>query len=314
MDPNGHYTEQFPGGYEQSTLPVLSRPPPAAPWPATDQSPLSDPYTISPPDALAPQMTPTDAAGPPPPAPQEPAPKPALPTNTERNASSKVRKPRKPANAATGKSTLFWVNIDSQSASGGTKEETLKRIRSNVMSEHNRKKRLENTKRYKSKSFKHLAFQPPETVPVASGPPRPPPVASSSSSSSSSSRNSPHVVEQINTNQDLVPATSAVAVDYYPGGSVEAWDETWDESWDDGNFDGVVGYQARQPAPTPSLWTYIGSGAHDPFNTGHTQLTDRMMRHLQNCEYFVQGFKDELLTLNSPLGSDAGSAPVADAV
>lgn len=313
MDPNGHYTEQFPGGYEQSTLPVLSRPPPAAPWPATDQSHVSDPYTISPPDALAPQMTPTDAAAPPP-APQEPAPKSVQVTNTERNASSKVRKPRKPANAASGKSTLFWVNTDPQSASGGTKEETLKRIRSHVMSEHNRKKRLENTKRYKSKSFKHLAFQPPETVPVASGPPRPPPAASSVSSSSSSSRNSSHVVEQINTNQDLVPATSAVTVDYYPGGSVEAWDETWDESWDDGSFDGVVGYQARQPAPTPSLWTYIGSGAHDPFNTGHTQLTDRMMRHLQNCEYFIRGFKDELLTLNSPLGSDAGSAPVADAV
>jgi hypothetical protein len=308
MDPNEHYTEQFPARYEQSTLPVLSRSPPKVPWPATDQSPIADPYTISPPDALTPQ-TPKFATTAPP-----PAPPPAQATKTERNASSKVRKPRKPANAAAGKSTLFWVNTDPQSASTGTKEETLKRIRSHVMSEHNRKKRLENTKRYKSKTFKHLAFQPPETVPGAFRPPRPPAV-SPVSSSSSSSRRSSHVVEQINSSQELIPATTA-AVNYYPGGSVEAWDDSWndswDDSWDDSNFDGVVGYQSRRPAP--SVWTYLGSGAHDPFNTGHTQLTDRMMRHLQNCEYHLRGFGYALLTVNSPLGPDAGGAPVADAV
>jgi hypothetical protein len=276
MDANDHYSEQFPGTSEQSTLPVLSRPSPEVPWPATDQIPVADPFTIPPPDTRAPQIPQVAAPA---------APKPAQvqvaqPLSTEKNAPSKVRKPRKPANAAAGKSTLFWVHTDPQSAADGTKEETLKRIRSHVMSEHNRKKRLENTKRYKSKSFKHLAFQPPETVQESYEPPRPAPVASSSSSSSSSSRRSSHVVEQLNRSQELVPVTTAVTGTYYPGGAVEAWDD----SWDDSNFDEVVGYEARQPEPTPAVWTYLGSGARDPFNTGHTQLTDRMMRHLQNCE------------------------------
>ncbi|KAJ5307630.1 hypothetical protein N7476_008286 [Penicillium atrosanguineum] len=247
MDANGHYSEQFPGTYEQSTLPVLSRPPPETPQVAA------------------------------------PAPKPVTQaSSSEKNASSKVRKPRKSANAAAaGKSTLFWVHTDQESAAGGTKEETLKRIRSHVMSEHNRKKRLENTKRYKSKSFKHLAFQPPETAPGALGPPRPPLVTSSTSStssSSSSSRRSSQVMEQINHSQELMPVTTAATGSYYSVGAVEAWDD----SWDDSNLDEVVGYQVRQSEPAPTVWTYIGSGARDPFNTGHTQLTDRMMRHLQN--------------------------------
>lgn len=267
---------------------MLSRP--LAPWP-----PVADPYTISPPDACAPQIPPVSAAAAPPPS-QQAAPSPAQATSTERNASSKVRKPRKPPNAAAGKSTLFWVHTDPQSA-GGTKEETLKRIRSHVMSEHNRKKRLENTKRYKSKSFKNLAFQPPETVPGFLGPPRPP-TASSASSASSNSRRSSHVVEQIDSRQELVPAISAAAVDYYPGGSVEAWDD----SWDDSNFNGVVGYQARQPEPAPPIWTHIGSGAHDPFDTGHTRLTDRMMRHLQNCECLSRRFQGCMANLPQSFG------------
>lgn len=294
MDANAHYSEQFPGTYEQSTLPVLSRPPPKVPWPATDQTPIADPYTISCPEALAPQI-PRVATPAPKPVPK-PAPTPAAQaSNTDKNASSKVRKPRKPANAAAGKSTLFWVHTDLESAAGGTKEETLKRIRSHVMSEHNRKKRLENTKRYKSKSFKHLALQSPETMPGALGPPYPPRVASSISStpsSSSYSRRSSHATEQLDECQELVPVNMAANGSYYPVGAAEAWDDQWDDSWDDSNFDEVVDYQSRQSELAPTIWTYLGSGARDPFNTGHTQLTDRMMRHLQNCQCLLQHFRD----------------------
>ncbi|KAJ5137648.1 hypothetical protein N7526_003881 [Penicillium atrosanguineum] len=230
MDANGHYSEQFPGTYEQSTLP-----------------------------------TPQVAA---------PAPKPVTQaSSSEKNASSKVRKPRKSANAAAaGKSTLFWVHTDQESAAGGTKEETLKRIRSHVMSEHNRKKRLENTKRYKSKSFKHLAFQPPETAPGALGPPRPPLVTSSTSStssSSSSSRRSSQVMEQINHSQELMPVTTAATGSYYSVGAVEAWDD----SWDDSNLDEVVGYQVRQSEPAPTVWTYIGSVLWDLTQQAHPLQT-----------------------------------------
>ncbi|KAJ5669070.1 hypothetical protein N7462_010140 [Penicillium macrosclerotiorum] len=229
MDPPD--SDSFHGGFEQ-TLPVLSRPPAAPAWSEVDPTPHTDPETW-PSDPVASDLPPAIPA--PPPAPQ-PAPATTLPaqttttatstTTTERNASSKVRKSRKPANAAGGKSTLFWVHTDPESASSGTKEETLKRIRSHVMSEHNRKKRLEK----------------------------------------------------------LVPTTTTAS--YYPSvvaatpWEVEPWSE---ESWEEDTVDGALSYSA---APTnPSLWTYVGSGAHDPFNTGHTQLTDRMMRHLQNCQF-----------------------------
>ena len=245
-------------GHEQ-TLPVLSRPPAA--WSAADPIPHT-PYTL-PPSTDAPTESSTSAPRPAPP-PSQPAPS---AKNTKRNASSKVRKPRKPANAAAGKGTLFWVNSDQQSASGGTKEETLKRIRSHVMSEHNRKKRMENNQQYKDKSWKHLAFQPPETIPGSVGPPRPPVTYAEDSNDHA------QAIDPINVKQELVPASTVA--DYYS--PVPA------QSWEDHGFDGVVGYQTRPPPPPP-IWAYLGSGAHDPFNTGHTQLTDRMMRHLQNCQ------------------------------
>ncbi|KAJ6110623.1 hypothetical protein N7486_002858 [Penicillium sp. IBT 16267x] len=261
-------------GYERS-LPVQSRPPPArAPWPASDPIPHMDSYTVVPDLAtLTATELPTTT-----PIAQPPASAPApnsktLPVSTsDHNAPSKVRKPRKAANTS-GKSTLFWVNTDSETASAGKKEETLKRIRSHVMSEHNRKKRLENTKRYKGKTFKHLPFQPPEEIPGGVGPPRPlvisPPVSSSYASSSSSRKDSQ--AEEEDTTQELVPTTQAMG-HYTPASSVESLEET--------GFDGVVGYQNGWGAP--HIWSPLGQGAHDPFNTGHTKLTDRMMRHLHN--------------------------------
>ncbi|OOQ86710.1 hypothetical protein PEBR_22051 [Penicillium brasilianum] len=279
--------QSFPGGYEQ-TLPVLTRPPVSAPstWPEADPNLHTDPYTTSmPPHSLATSASPsqTTALASAPNATIQPpaqATTTAATTTTERNAPSKVRKPRKAANASAGKSTLFWVHTDPDSAASGTKEETLKRIRSHVMSEHNRKKRLENTKKYKGKSWKHLAFQPPETISGPMGPPQPP--ASTPSSSSSSSRWGSHVSESPPSKHELVPTTTAV--DYYPPVTADTatWvGQTWsDDSWDDSSYDGVVGFPTESPRYSP--WSYVGSGAHDPFNTGHTQLTDRMMRHLQN--------------------------------
>jgi hypothetical protein len=175
-----------------------------------------------------------------------------------RNAPSKVRKAHK-NNNASGKSTLFWVNSDPQSAAQGTKDETLKRIRSHVMSEHNRKKRLENTKRYKSKTWKHLAFQPPATA-VIVGPPPPPASAPLNQSSTA--------IEYSGEHHELIPAgtTTYAASTAYPSSS----------GWDDNESD--------ESAPM-SIWTYLGQGARDPFNTGHTQLTDRMMRHVQSCMF-----------------------------
>ncbi|KAJ5765452.1 hypothetical protein N7520_005011 [Penicillium odoratum] len=248
------------------SLPVRSGPP--APPSPSDPIPHIDPDTVAP--ATPTELSSTSAIAPP-----EPAPAPAsaptsesppVPTANDRNV-PKVRKPRKAANTAV-KSTLFWVNTDLDTASAGKRDETLKRIRSHVMSEHNRKKRLENTKRYKGKTFKHLPFNPPDQIPGVGPPPPPvlsPPLSASSTPSSNNSRKVSYAVEQ-DTNQDLVTTQGRR---YFSSVSST-------ELLEDG-YDGM-GYQNR----VPQIWSPLGSGAHDPFNTGHTQLTDRMMRHLQN--------------------------------
>lgn len=178
---------------------------------------------------------------------------------SSRNAPSKVRKSRKPHNVATGKSTLFWVNSDPQTAAKGTKEETLKRIRSHVMSEHNRKKRIQSTKQQNKDKQKSPSLEAPATdagalVPAASFTIPPVGVA-----------NSQQPEEQDPDIEEIVPTSAESS-----GISATSWDDT--------GFDGTVVCH-----PGPSTWARVGQGANDPFNTGHTQLTDRMMRHLRVC-------------------------------
>ncbi|KAF9888329.1 hypothetical protein FE257_008762 [Aspergillus nanangensis] len=213
-----------------------------------------------------------------------------------KNGVSKMRKPRKANTGAGGRSTLFWVHTDPQSASEGTREETLKRIRSHVMSEHNRKKRMENTKRYnKGKTWKHLAFQPVETTasssatispsssyksPVkASSPesritPDPPPSDSTFSSPEQVKHEHPeHALTVSDTRAPEYPEAVSTVSDSY---SVSA----------------PVHTHAVTPPQAMSPWTYVGTGANDPFNVLHTSLTDRMMRHLQYflCDLTIQAY------------------------
>lgn len=244
-------------GYEQ-TLPVLSRPSAAA-W-AADliHSPYAAPIHFD----SNPVQTVTSTHQTP------PLPPPPPPTAPSRKTTTRVRKPRKNNNAPTGKSTLFWVNSDQQTAAAGTTDETLKRIRSHVMSEHNRKKRMESTEQYNKSKWKHSPYQPPTTNSGALVPAEPVrPRASLSASLSGSQISDEQELEQVD---GLVTSTSVG----YPA--------TQAASWDDSNFGGTMGYPARS-----TVWSYVGQGANDPFNTGHTQLTDRMMRHLRVCEYFL---------------------------
>mgnify|MGYP006902562352 FL=1 len=243
-------------GYEQ-TLPVLSRPSAAA-WAA---DPIHSPYAA--PIHFDPNIRPVQTVASTPPAP--PPPRPPPPTAPSRKTTTRVRKTRKNDNASAGKSTLFWVNSDQQTAAAGTTDETLKRIRSHVMSEHNRKKRMESTEQYNKSKWNHSSYQPPPTTPGALVPAEPPrPSISSSASLSTSQITDEQELEQV---EEVVTSTAVG----YPA--------TQTASWDDCSFDGTMAYPAR-----PSAWSYVGQGANDPFNTGHTQLTDRMMRHLRVCE------------------------------
>ncbi|KAL2798946.1 hypothetical protein BJX66DRAFT_14921 [Aspergillus keveii] len=215
--------------------------------------------------------------------------------NSGKTAVTKVRKPRKQGNASQGRSTLFWVHNDPQSVAEGTREETLKLIRSHVMSEHNRKKRLENNKRYKNKAWKHLAFQPVETAdsnPASSSAPPdletshpaprkpsrktsrstlPPPTYSSSSSSKSPSPEQPIYNEDDELEEEETKFTDV-------GGDYEAVP-----------VDSVDDYRVKVENETtlpmvqnPSPWAYVGQGSSDPFSTMHTPISERMHRHLQH--------------------------------
>ncbi|OJJ35589.1 hypothetical protein ASPWEDRAFT_109774 [Aspergillus wentii DTO 134E9] len=191
-----------------------------------------------------------------------------------KNAASKNRKPRK-NNASGGKSSLFWVHTDPESVSGGSREETLKRIRSHVMSEHNRKKRLENTKRYKSKTWKHLAFQPVETTATAAANTTTP-AGSKKSPASSGSRKS----SSPSSSSSASPLSSSSSPQQYKQNELAVT-----------NAPSAVGNlsppftQAAQPFPGASPWSYVGHNANDAFCTTHTQLSGRMLRHL---EYFLR--------------------------
>ncbi|KAL1966650.1 hypothetical protein VTN77DRAFT_4061 [Rasamsonia byssochlamydoides] len=181
------------------------------------------------------------------------------------DASSDSRKPRKAAPAA-GRSTLFWVNSDPQSVKAGSREEMLKRIRSHVMSEHNRKKRLENTRRYnKSKTWKNLAYRPP------AGSSHPSPTSSESSSSKDSvssdrddspSHSPPNSGERVIPSSEIVPAHSprGIIKDLQAGYPVQDWVDV-------------------TTAVVP--WSYVGHGMNDPFDSTRVQLSDRQFGHLQ---------------------------------
>lgn len=153
------------------------------------------------------------------------APPPAMtPKEPQHNEPEKRKKP-------STRSTLFWVHSDPQSAAEGTREETLKRIRSHVMSEHNRKKR-ESTKRH-AKTWKNLAFQPVETAATAS-------------------TTESKTTAAVESKTDLVRRNPPKR---------QRSDRT----------------EESETVP----WSL---GGLDPFSVSHTQLSDRMCRHLQHCK------------------------------
>jgi hypothetical protein len=162
-------------------------------------------------------------------------------------------------------STFFWVNTNPQSVAGGSREETLKRIRSHVMSEHNRKKRLESTRRYKSKTWKSLAYRPTGATsrdrPAQKG--KSPPVLRGRDSPSFSSSASSVALSKPTT-APSVRSVRKAADDSNAKSQAVAWQYPVK----------VVG--------TPS--SPVGQGAGDPFNSTQVQLSGRMLANLQFCK------------------------------
>ncbi|RDW69026.1 uncharacterized protein DSM5745_08786 [Aspergillus mulundensis] len=285
-------------------FPVVSRP---APWahdnnntPAIAQNyhhhHYPPPHSVSPPSSTPPQL-PLPAYAPPPTAGVPDAIHAAQPPvagdsgrGSGKAAVTKVRKPRKQGNASQGRSTLFWVHNDPQSVAEGTREETLKLIRSHVMSEHNRKKRLETNKRYKSKAWKHLAYQPAETA------------ASSSTTAASTTETASPAEAARQTSRKTSRSTPLPAQHYSPSSSSSKSPSPENQpikEEEPGHVEVVHNYPIVSEAPVdnygvqpesqalaviqdPSPYTYVGQGTSDPFSTMHTPLSERMYRHLQH--------------------------------
>lgn len=213
--------------------------------------------------------------------------------NTGKNAVTKVRKPRKQGNASQGRSTLFWVHNDPQSVAEGTREETLKLIRSHVMSEHNRKKRLDTSKRSKSKTWKHLAFQPVETTASSSATAGSSATAAPSAVASSSrqaSRRKPRKTARQTENTSSSSSSKSPSPDEHPQEEQDTAHADVDEEYPVASGDPVDSYgvdadnKALAVLQDSTPYTYIGQGTSDPFNTTHTPLSERMYRHLQHCK------------------------------
>lgn len=168
---------------------------------------------------------------------------------TTSTATQNEPKRKKPA----GRSTLFWVHSDPQSATEGSREETLKRIRSHVMSEHNRKKR-ENTKRH-AKTWKHLAFQPVEN----NSPAGPKKAAAAPAPAPAAVATTPGPV--------AAPATTVELGAVVRKNPAKRRDQRVER-----------GSVVEETIPWPI-------GGLDPFSVSHTQLSDRMCRHLQHCRF-----------------------------
>lgn len=200
------------------------------------------------------------------------------PAQHEEAATQPAAAPRK----ANGRSPLFWVNADVQSVKGGSREATLKRIRSHVMSEHNRKKRLENTRRYnKSKTWKNLAFRPEPAI-KPNNDSSPTSLKSSSSSSPSSSVTSSPPGNASSKDSTSPESTQDVPTESLPKfGTETAVVQTL-------SVQAPVIEESRWiPTNTHSPWSNLGASQMDPFNSAQVPVSNSHFQHLRLCEYFA---------------------------
>ncbi|KAE8550565.1 hypothetical protein EYB25_006793 [Talaromyces marneffei] len=185
------------------------------------------------------------------------------------------------------RSPLFWVNSDPQTVQKGSREETLKRIRSHVMSEHNRKKRLENTRRYnKSKTWKNLAYRPESMAAskfsraIESSIPSPS-SSSTSDRSSSKSSSSPEIRETSPPDSFKIPkSTGSMASETLisllaPQDSTQDWTQ---ESPQDQQISVIRKHETSSVPAAP----YVGTDdVLDPFQATQIRLSSAQYQHLK---------------------------------
>lgn len=197
-----------------------------------------------------------------------------------------------PQQPKSGKSPLFWVNSDPQTVQKGSREETLKRIRSHVMSEHNRKKRLENTRRYnKSKTWKNLAYRP---EPIATSKLSralesslsSPSSSSTSDRSSSKSSSSPEIRESsppdsLKTSRSTGSLASETSIAF-----ATSQDSTLDYTQDSPQDQQLSVISRHEPSSVPTA-SYVGSDdLLDPFQATQIRLSEAQYQHFKFCMFW----------------------------
>ncbi|OKL56599.1 hypothetical protein UA08_08174 [Talaromyces atroroseus] len=174
---------------------------------------------------------------------------------------------------------LFWVNSDLQTVNGGSRQETLKRIRSHVMSEHNRKKRLENTRRYnRDKTWKNLAFRPESASRLSIS------STSNRSSSKASSSSSPEDKEHSFRKGGNIAKPKGVKT-AAPARTSSA-DITRDQRLSATNTQYQDVYRQGPDAYKASP-RRVATGDVDPFHAAQVRLSETQYQHLKFCTVFL---------------------------
>lgn len=213
------------------------------------------------------------------------------PTKKEDNGDDKI-KMSQPQPPKPGKSPLFWVNSDPQTVQKGSREETLKRIRSHVMSEHNRKKRLENTRRYnKSKTWKNLAYRP---EPLATSKlsralesSLSSPSSSSTSDRSSSKGSSSPEIRETSPPDSLKTSRSTGSLASETSVVFSTFQDPAHDYTHDLPEDPQLSVISRHKASIIPAAPYIGpDDLLDPFRVTQTSLSETQYQHFKFCMFW----------------------------
>jgi hypothetical protein len=159
-------------------------------------------------------------------------------------------------------SKLEWVHSDAQTVASGQTEENRRLVRSHVMAEHRRKKRLQDIERYQKTRFSPLPLRLMQR-----------PAAGQTSSS---------VPEKHLKGSTDVTRSRDIAVDSF---IPLPWvDRLHDAGVEDEENQILSVNKVAAGQSNRSLCTYVGQGSGDPFCTMATNLTERMQGHLHYCK------------------------------
>lgn len=159
-------------------------------------------------------------------------------------------------------SKLEWVHSDVQTVAGGQTQENRRIVRSHVMAEHRRKKRLQDLERYQKTRFNPLSLRLVQ---------RP----SQGQRQASAAEQSPEILSDASGPSDIDSGRSVPLPWVY---------RVQDNAPEDGENQILSAKKGVSSWPNPSIWSPVGQGSGDPFATMAANLRGRMQGHLHYCK------------------------------